>query len=405
MSGWLKDGEVLEGEGSGQASPCTPRLKSPMAGRGGRPSPGSGMNRDQPPGPVPQDRMSKAKELFELCDKEGKGFITKRDMQRLQGELPLTPEQLESVFESLDRDRNGFLTPLEFHTGLGELVGVEDCEEKESRVDPAEIRFTQILMELGADKLFKDQWELCSLWCDLQRDRPELLSMLEEILSHAVAHLHDSLKERDSLEQALRRREDDHDRMVRSLYEDLEIQIREEREKQQALGSVKQGDRREQLLQELRMREQELEFTITKQKELESRIEALSQEQMLTRGQNQKLQHKNSELRDQLEQSREELQRACSQLQILQDTVTQQHKGKQREVLKVSRNMQKERESLTRQLDLLRDMNKRLRDEKDAHQDQKRVSHRQSFNPSLLPYSQCSCGQGNPPWVYPFYPY
>ncbi|XP_036432449.1 EF-hand calcium-binding domain-containing protein 4A [Colossoma macropomum] len=373
MSGWLKDGEVLEGEGSGQTSPCTPRLRSPMPGRGGRPSPSSGVNRDQAPGPVQQDRMSKAKELFELCDKEGKGFITKRDMQRLQGELPLTPEQLESVFESLDRDRNGFLTPLEFHTGLGELVGVEECEEKERGVDPAEIRFTQTLMELGADKLFKDQWELCSLWCDLQRDKPELLSVLEEVLSHAVAHLQDSLRERDSLEQALRRREDDHDRMVRSLYEDLESQIKEEREKRQALDSVKQGDRREQLLLELRTREQELEFTLTKQKELETRIEALGREQMLTRGQNQKLQQMNAELRDQLEQSREELQRALGQLQLLQDTITQQHKGKQREVLKVSRNMQKERESLMRQLDLLRDMNKRLRDEKDAHQDQKRT--------------------------------
>ncbi|XP_037398234.1 EF-hand calcium-binding domain-containing protein 4A [Pygocentrus nattereri] len=405
MSSWLKDGEVLEGEGSGQSSPCTPRLRSPMPARGGRPSPSSGVNRDQAAGPVPQDHMSKAKELFELCDKEGKGFITKRDMQRLQGELPLTPEQLESVFDSLDRDRNGFLTPLEFHTGLGELVGEEECEEKERGVDPTEIRFTQILMELGADKLFKDQWELCSLWCDLQRDKPELLSVLEEVLSHAVTHLQDSLRERDSLEKALRRREDDHDRMVRSLYEDLENQIKEEREKRRVLDSVKQGDRREQLLLELRTREQELEFTLTKQKELETRIEALGREQMLTRGQNQKLQQMNAELRDQLEQSREELQRALSQLQLLQDTITQQHKGKQREVLKVSRNMQKERESLTRQLDLLRDMNKRLRDEKDAHQDQKRVSHRQSFMPPILPYSQCSCGHGNPSWVYSFYPY
>ncbi|KAK2866861.1 hypothetical protein Q8A67_024978 [Cirrhinus molitorella] len=375
MSGWLKDGEVLEGTGSGHMSPHS-RLRSPLSSRTARlqsTSPDSGR----------QDRMSKAKELFELCDKEGKGFITKRDMQRLQQELPLSPEQLESVFESLDRDRNGYLTPLEFHTGLGELVGSGPEERprsgegevvREETVEPMEIRFTHILMELGADKLFKDQWELCTLWCELQRDKPELLGVLEEVLSYTVSHLQDALKEKDNLEQALRRREEDHDRVVRSMYEDMESQLKEEREKRQALDSMKQGDKKEQLLQELRMREQELEFTLTKQRELESKISTLSSDQTDARGEKRRLQNVNQQLQDQLEQSREELQHALSQLQQLQNTIKQQQRGKEREVLKVSRNMQKERESLMRQLDLLRDMNKRLRDDKDAHQTQKMTS-------------------------------
>ncbi|CAB1331794.1 unnamed protein product, partial [Coregonus sp. 'balchen'] len=224
MSSWLKDGEVLMGEGSG--TPCSPRQRvfstpggygSPRPGGRGVGVSGRGVGVS---GMVQPETMGKAKELFVLCDKEGKGFITKRDMQRLQGELPLSPEQLESVFESLDRDRNGFLTPVEFNMGLGELMGVEENTEKrqmetEEKVDPGELRFTQILTELGADKLFKDQWELGTLWCDLQRDRPELLSILEEVLVHAVSHLQDSLRERESLEQALRRRESDHDRVVR----------------------------------------------------------------------------------------------------------------------------------------------------------------------------------------------
>lgn len=156
---------------------------------------------------------------------------------------------------------------------------------REERVEPMEIRFTHILMELGADKLFKEwvnihsyghhcvtdkitwklsvwrldqywldkasilllyafrltfmgyicqtllfsltlytkfiwalvlkmillfcscvsQWELCTLWCELQRDKPELLGVLEEVLSYTVSHLQDALKERDNLEQALYR--------------------------------------------------------------------------------------------------------------------------------------------------------------------------------------------------------
>ncbi|PVD37023.1 hypothetical protein C0Q70_04016 [Pomacea canaliculata] len=54
------------------------------------------------PAIMEQFMVSKARELFQLCDTEEKGFITKRDMQRLKNDLPVSPEQLEIVFDSLD---------------------------------------------------------------------------------------------------------------------------------------------------------------------------------------------------------------------------------------------------------------------------------------------------------------
>jgi len=61
----------------------------------------------------------KAAAIFQLCDLENKGFLTKGDMTRLETELPLTAEQLEQVFHSLDGNGNGYLTKSEFASGFG----------------------------------------------------------------------------------------------------------------------------------------------------------------------------------------------------------------------------------------------------------------------------------------------
>ena len=85
MSKWLNDGEILVGQGSGEAVPVSPRTRglppgSPMSGRVRSPL-ASPTAREAVPGSPLAETMGKAKELFVLCDKEGKGFITKRDMQ------------------------------------------------------------------------------------------------------------------------------------------------------------------------------------------------------------------------------------------------------------------------------------------------------------------------------------
>ncbi|CAG5957929.1 unnamed protein product [Menidia menidia] len=397
MSKWLNDGEVLEGQGSGESVPVSPRLQgmpamSPGRCRGRSPL-GSRRSRDAAPLSPPAETMGKARELFVLCDKEGKGFITKRDMQRLQGELPLSPDQLETVFESLDRESNGFLTPMEFNTVLGELMGLEETnelssEETEEGVadvnwspDPTSVRFVNMLMELGADKLFSDQQELSYLWHELQTDKPEMLSSLEGILVQAVSHLQDTIRERDSLEQALRRRESEHDQMVRSIYEEMETQVREEREKRLAQESFKEKQRGQQLEEELRMREQELENALARQKELETKIRQLSCERANITKQNQQLRSLNTQLQEQVEGSRERLQAAVGQLNLLQASAAQEQMAKQRNALRVSCNIKKEKDSLFRQLEILRDMNRMLRDEGDARQTQRRVSHRHPVVP------------------------
>ncbi|KAL0968848.1 hypothetical protein UPYG_G00272660 [Umbra pygmaea] len=370
MSSWLNEEEVLVGEGSGTESPCSPRLMvfptgcdTPRLGRRARL--GSASSRASLVGhPEPLGTMGKAKELFVLCDKEGKGFITKRDMQRLQGELTLSPEQLESVFESLDTENNGFLTPVEFNMGLkGDMMWVEkEAEERQEQikpeeVDPGEIRFTQILTDLGVVKVFTDHWELCRLWCDLHKERPELLSLLEEVLLQAVYQLQDSLSERHSLEQALHRRERDHDMVVQSIQEEMETRVREERERQLSQDSFRHWDRTQQIAEELKIKEQELEICVSKQKELEERIQSLGCEQADTRLQNQQLHSHNIQLQEQLESSREKLQTALDQLELLRATISEQERTRERR--------ERDHERLVQSI--YEEMDTQIREERERH--------------------------------------
>ena len=41
-------------------------------------------------------------------------------LQRMRSEVPLSPEQLEAVFDSLDVNNNGYLTIEQFLSGFGE---------------------------------------------------------------------------------------------------------------------------------------------------------------------------------------------------------------------------------------------------------------------------------------------
>ncbi|KAM8740532.1 EF-hand calcium-binding domain-containing protein 4B [Acanthopagrus schlegelii] len=335
--------------------------------------------------------LDKTKEFFRTCDVEGKGFITRTDMRRLHRELPLSAEELEDVFDSLDTAGSGYLTLEAFSSGFsqflhGRRISVADdqnqapgpvfrakealyqsqWEAKLSGVDEEEERhFCMLLDSLGASNVFEEADEVRSLWAQLRRDEPHLLSNFEEFLARVTYQIKEAHQEKKEMESALQRKAATHDSEIRHLYEEMEAQINNEKDRLLLKDSERLQLRSHDLQHQLSSKEKELEHLFQKQKRLELQCRELNSEKQESYVENVKLKMTNDELSRALENTSQELSLAQDQLAMLQDQAARLQQEKEMEMYRVTEGLQREKQSLMKQLDLLREMNKHLKDERD----------------------------------------
>uniref|UniRef100_A0A3B5LH09 EF-hand domain-containing protein n=1 Tax=Xiphophorus couchianus TaxID=32473 RepID=A0A3B5LH09_9TELE len=323
--------------------------------------------------------LEKTHEFFQMCDTENKGFITRRDMQRLNGELPLSADELENVFDSLDSDGNGFLTLEEFSSGFsaflfGRRISVDDImteknlsksvpevlyqsrwkEGPGAAEDDEEKHFVMLMESLGAGSLLEHPAEVRSLWAQLRRDEPQLLSNFEHFLARVTAQIRDANQEKRDMESALKRKTATHDDEVQHLYEEMEQQIKNEKEKILLQDYDRYLSRSKDLELQLSSKEKDLEQLFQKQRRLECQCQELHSEQHETKVENVKLKQTNDDLARELELVSQELTLAQEQLGLLQEQSARLHEEKEMEIYRLSEGLQRERASLHKQLDLLR---------------------------------------------------
>ncbi|XP_044839251.1 EF-hand calcium-binding domain-containing protein 4B [Mauremys mutica] len=321
--------------------------------------------------------------FFQICDVEGKGFIIRRDMQRLHGELPLSLEELEKVFDTLDADGNGSLTPEEFTTGLSQFlygqmnerhesdnenVYQSKWEESYAKADDDEDedrQFSDLMDRLGTNKILEDESNIRQLWSQLRKDEPHLLSNFEEFLVRVFSQLQEADNEKNELECALKKKIAAYDEEIRHLYEEMEQQIKNEKEQFLLKDTERFQSRSQALEHKLISKEQELEQLVQKQKRLEGQCKELHNDKQETKVENTKLKLTNQELLQELERTSQELIVAQQQLQMLQEEASRLHEEKEMEVYRVTETLQREKSGLLKQLDFLRERNKHLRDERD----------------------------------------
>ncbi|NWH53155.1 EFC4B protein, partial [Fregata magnificens] len=311
--------------------------------------------------------LGKAHEFFQICDLEGKGFITHQDMQRLHPELPLSLEELEKVFVTLDADGNGSLTPKEFTTGFsefgkhvscielysysiyspqGETACPLKCEETVSDDEDEEFQFSNLMDRLGAKKVLDDESDVKQLWLQLRKDEPHLLSNFEEFLVRIFSQLQEADNEKNELECALKKKIAAYDEEIQHLYEEMEQQIKKEKEQFLLKDTERFHSYSQELECKLLSKEQELEQLVQKQKRLEQQCTELLSGKEETKAENTKLKLTNQELLRDLERTSHELSLAQQQLQVLQEEASRLHEEKEMEVYRVTETLQREKSGL-----------------------------------------------------------
>ncbi|XP_061768192.1 EF-hand calcium-binding domain-containing protein 4B isoform X2 [Nerophis ophidion] len=345
--------------------------------------------------------LDKTREFFQTCDVESKGFITRTDMRRLHRELPLSAEELEDVFDSLDTEHSGYLTLEAFSSGFsqflqGRRISMPDepnqatgsgfrtkealyqsqWEAKLSGGEDEEEHFCMLLESLGASHVFEDPDEVRSLWAQLRRDEPHLLSNFEEFLARVTHQIKEAHQEKREMESALQRKAATHDSEIRHLYEEMEAQIKTEKDKLLLKDSERLQSRSQDLEHQLSSKEKELEHLFQKQKRLELQCRELNSEKQESHVENVKLKTTNDELSRALETTSQELLVAQEQLAMLQEQAARLHQEKEMEMYRVTEGLQREKQSLMKQLDLLREMNKHLKDDRDIRSGVPRTSLR-----------------------------
>ncbi|XP_072166036.1 EF-hand calcium-binding domain-containing protein 4B-like [Diadema setosum] len=319
----------------------------------------------------------KARELFLVCDVEQKGFVSKRDMQRLVSELPLQPDQLEEVFDSLDDDKNGYLTLEEFTEGFGGFLGLnhgpighdepEDADEfgDDHDQDYLEREYELAMNSIGATGAIAEHDAVKELWKKLHQDEPGMVGQLEDFIQHVCTDIRTAQLNTGELEAAMKNRDSSHQEDIKNLYEEMERQIRMERER--ILAEERERERRvkEQLETDLRTKDDQLHSLLKKQSELERKVYELSLMESEVKEENESLQERNDELAEKLDQTERNLKDSKNYLKEIQERIRKEKRERAQNNVRVAQGIMKERESLFDQLDHLKSMNQQLQDDHD----------------------------------------
>uniref|UniRef100_A0A8C0X6X3 Ras-related protein Rab-44 n=1 Tax=Castor canadensis TaxID=51338 RepID=A0A8C0X6X3_CASCN len=289
-------------------------------------------DKDAPVAPEPEfwspQAAAELQDFFQDCGAKERGYVTREDLAEAKFSFLGSEEESQMIFDWVDMEQRGRLSLEDFSSRLKNIFGsslsthrlrrrrplpsqrvsatasfpaLEEADTKEKEA------FLVLMGQLGTSHL-PEQAEIWRLWGELRQEEPRLAGNLEGFLAKMSHRLQEARADREALERSLRKRDSDHNREVRQLYEEMEQQIHREKQQLQAQSDSRGLVLSIRMQEVLEAKEREVQQLAEGQKELEAQIHRLGTMQQEADSENQQLREAERDLVGQLEKVRGQLQ-------------------------------------------------------------------------------------------------
>ncbi|XP_065573008.1 ras and EF-hand domain-containing protein homolog isoform X2 [Artemia franciscana] len=181
--------------------------------------------------------MMYAENIFNQVDEDSDGYIGLPEFQKLCLRLKIDPCSSVDLFKQLDKDCDGKISLEEFSKSLndhlnvkGDIILLSVESQLDQREREAEIKWEKYLSRLSTeavDCLNKRYLHFKETYIRIYsfNNNVECLAIFEQLISNILEEIHVTIKEKQAIEEMIRKERHSHAAQLRELEEELESHI------------------------------------------------------------------------------------------------------------------------------------------------------------------------------------
>ncbi|CAH8592038.1 unnamed protein product [Schistosoma rodhaini] len=192
-----------------------------------------------------------------------------------------------------------------------------------------------------------------------------LLPEFEDMLRAIMKEVNTARVEYENMERMIQNKIMKQDEELHNLVEELELQVNQEKEQLKQKEELKERELKEELNNKVQEKEKLLNDLVQQFEKASSKVEELQKTRMSIAQEKEKLLQEKEDLERKLEESQEMLNECKDYIDTLQKKAREERRRRAKAAIELSEGIALERETLVRQLDMLRTINQKLVDEQE----------------------------------------